>query len=66
MRDVASFSFVVISMMLNSALLSYRSDFFNTKVDLKVNEKGKGKIIIPFNSNDDLGDIIAILDKLEN
>lgn len=48
-----------------NALKSHLANFFNAKVDLKVNEKGKGKIIIPFNSNDDLGDIIAILDKLE-
>ena len=42
------------------------SDFFKTKVEFKINNKGKGKIVIPFNSNNDLGEIIAILDKLEN
>jgi len=47
------------------ALRDHLSIFFNTKVDLKVNENGKGKIVIPFNSNDDLANIIAVLDKLE-
>ncbi len=47
------------------ALKENLSNFFKTKVDLKVNDKGKGKIIIPFNSSDDLGDIIAILDQLD-
>jgi len=42
------------------------SNFFKAKVDLKINNKGKGKIVIPFNNSNDLGDIIAILDKLEN
>lgn len=48
------------------ALKIQLSKFFETKVDLKVNEKGKGKIVIPFSSNDDLGKIIAILDQLES
>lgn len=48
------------------ALKNHLSDFFNAKVDLKVKDNGKGKIVIPFNSSSDLGDIIAILDKLEN
>ena len=48
------------------ALKLHLSNFFKTKVDLKVNEKGKGKIVIPFNTNDDLANIIAILDKLES
>jgi ParB family chromosome partitioning protein len=48
------------------ALKVHLSNFFKTKVDLKVDEKGKGKIVIPFKTNDDLSEIIAILDKLEN
>lgn len=47
------------------ALKTHLTSFFQTNVDLKVNPKGKGKIIIPFSSNDDLGKIIAILDKLD-
>lgn len=48
------------------ALKNHLSDFFNAKVDLKVKDNGKGKIVIPFGSSSELGDIIAILDKLEN
>jgi ParB family chromosome partitioning protein len=48
------------------ALKSHLSQFFDTKVDLKVNENGKGKIVIPFSSNEDLEKIIAILDKLDS
>ncbi len=35
---------------------------FNTKVELKVNNKGKGSIVIPFSSDDDLSRIIDLLD----
>lgn len=38
--------------------------FFNTKVELARNNKGKGKIVIPFKSDEDLERIIAIFDKL--
>ncbi len=47
------------------ALKSHLSKFFKVKVDLKVNDKGKGKLVVPFNNNDDLEKIIAILDRLE-
>ncbi|MEC7173146.1 MAG: hypothetical protein VXW04_01410, partial [Bacteroidota bacterium] len=33
-------------------------NYFNTSVAIKVNEKGKGTIQIPFNSQKDLDDII--------
>ncbi len=49
-----------------NVLKTHLSNFFKTKVNLKVDEQGKGKIVIPFNTNDDLAEIIAILDKLEN
>ena len=45
-------------------LKTHLSNFFKTKVDFKINDKGKGKIIIPFSSNNDLEKIIEILDKL--
>ncbi len=48
------------------ALKEHLSTFFKSKVDLKVNDKGKGKIVIPFANDEDLASIIAILDKLEN
>ncbi len=38
--------------------------FFNSNVEFKRNNKGMGKIVIPFNSDDDLERIIAIFDKL--
>ena len=47
-------------------LKSHLANFFKTNVDLKVNEKGKGKIVIPFSNNDDLEKIIRILDKLDS
>ncbi len=46
-------------------LLSRRfSDLFKTKVSMKVNENGKGRILIPFESPQQLEEIIAMLDKL--
>ena len=41
------------------------SKFFSTKVQLTCNEKGKGKISIPFKSEEDLEKIIAIFDQLK-
>ena len=38
--------------------------FFKTKVDFKRDNNGSGKIVIPFNSDEDLERIIAIFDKL--
>ncbi len=41
------------------------SGFFNTKVQLTCSEKGKGKISIPFSSEEELERIIGILDMLK-
>ena len=41
------------------------SGFFSTKVQLTCSEKGKGKISIPFNNEEDLERIIGILDTLK-
>ncbi|MDL2265845.1 ParB/RepB/Spo0J family partition protein [Parabacteroides sp. OttesenSCG-928-G07] len=46
-------------------LKDHLSRFFNTKVQLTCNEKGKGKITIPFSSEDELEKIIGLLDKLK-
>ena len=46
------------------ALKNDLSNFFKTKVDFKRNVKGSGKIIIPFNTDDELEQIIAIFDQL--
>ena len=46
------------------ALETHLSNHFNTKVDFKINDNGKGKIIIDFKSTEDLERIIEIIDKL--
>ncbi|WP_163709084.1 ParB/RepB/Spo0J family partition protein [Mangrovibacterium lignilyticum] len=45
-------------------LKQHLSNFFDTKVDFALNNKGKGKIVIPFGSTKDLERIMGILDKL--
>lgn len=40
------------------------SDMFSTKVKMSCNEKGQGKITIPFKSDEELQNIMALLDKL--
>ncbi len=49
-----------------NALKRQLSGFFNAKVQLTCSEKGKGKISIPFNNEEDLERIIGILDTLRN
>lgn len=46
-------------------LKEHLSGFFKTKVQLACNEKGKGKITIPFASEEELERLIALLDKLK-
>ena len=46
-------------------LKDHLSRFFNTRVNLSCNEKGKGKITIPFASEDELEKLIMLLDKLK-
>ena len=41
------------------------SDFLNTKVQFTCNPKGKGKISIPFHSEEDLERILILFDKLK-
>lgn len=45
-------------------LQNHLSRYFETKVDLKRNEKGKGKIVISFKSDGELERIVGLLDKL--
>ena len=47
-------------------LEEHLSKHFSTNVDFKINNKGKGRIVIPFDSNTDLERIIGVLDKLNN
>lgn len=42
------------------------SSYFNSKVDFKRNNNGTGKIVIPFQSDEDLERIIAIFDQLNS
>ncbi|MBN1925223.1 MAG: ParB/RepB/Spo0J family partition protein [Prolixibacteraceae bacterium] len=47
-------------------LKKHLSNHFSANVDFKINNKGKGKIVIPFNSDKDLERIIGVLDKLNS
>ena len=47
-------------------LQSHLSKHFRTNVDFKINNKGRGKIVIPFDSSSDLERIIGIIDQLNN
>ena len=42
------------------------SDFFDTKVDMSCNNKGKGRITIPFASEEELEHIMHVLDKMRS
>ncbi|MFT4071877.1 MAG: ParB/RepB/Spo0J family partition protein [Dysgonamonadaceae bacterium] len=47
-------------------LKKHLSSFFNTKVQFSCNEQGKGKISIPFKSNEELERLIAMFDQMKN
>ena len=46
-------------------LKDHLSSFFQTKVQLACNDKGKGKITISFASEEELERLIGLLDKLK-
>lgn len=46
-------------------LKTHLSDFFRTKVQFSCDEKGKGKIGIPFKNEEELERLIALFDKLK-
>lgn len=46
-------------------LHNHLSKHFQTKVDFRMDQTGKGKIVIPFNSSKDLERILGILDKID-
>ncbi|MDD4514813.1 ParB/RepB/Spo0J family partition protein [Massilibacteroides sp.] len=46
-------------------LKDHLSSFFKTKVQLTYNDKGKGKITIPFGSEEELEELVGLLDKLK-
>ncbi|MDX2442430.1 MAG: ParB/RepB/Spo0J family partition protein [Bacteroidales bacterium] len=41
------------------------SSFFSTKVQFRMNEQGKGKIVIPFKSGEELEEIMGVFDKIK-
>ncbi len=47
-------------------LKTHLSGFFNAKVQLSCTAKGKGKISIPFNNEEDLERIMEIFDRIKN
>ncbi|MDA3929299.1 MAG: ParB/RepB/Spo0J family partition protein [Prolixibacteraceae bacterium] len=47
-------------------LKNHLSKYFATNVGFKINNKGKGQIVIPFESGNDLERIIGVLDKLNS
>jgi ParB family chromosome partitioning protein len=48
------------------SLMEHLSDFFRTKVKMTYNdETGKGKVTIPFNSEEELEQIISLLDRMK-
>lgn len=49
---------------LFSQMTQHLSEMFSTKVRMSCNEKGQGKITIPFRNDEELRYIIALLDKL--
>ena len=42
------------------------SSFFSSRVQFRMNDKGKGKIVIPFNSGEELEEIIGVFDKIKD
>ena len=46
-------------------LKSKLSDFFQTKVQMTCSSQGKGKISIPFSSEEELERIIGLFDKMK-
>jgi len=42
------------------------ADFFSTNIEFRRNNKGSGKIVIPFSSDDELERIIGIFDRLKD
>lgn len=49
-----------------NTLRDHLRKYFGAKVEFVRNPAGKGKIVIPFSSNDDLDRIIGVLDKLNS
>ena len=48
-----------------AAMQKHLSQMFSTKVKMTCNEKGQGKITIPFRTDEDLQNILSLLDSIE-
>lgn len=46
-------------------LYNHLTKYFQSKIDFRMDQNGKGKIVIPFDSSKDLERILGILDKLD-
>lgn len=46
-------------------LNNHLNKFFHSKIDFRMDQNGKGKIVIPFSSTKDLERLLGILDKLD-
>jgi ParB family chromosome partitioning protein len=55
-----------VSLKEYQTLQHHLADFFQTEVELKRNNNGKGKIVIPFKSDEDLERILSIFDNLKS
>lgn len=49
-----------------SQLAQHLESLFSTKVHLRINDKGKGKIVIQFDSNDEMERILGVFDRLNS
>jgi len=47
-------------------LSNHLNKIFSAKVNFRINEKGKGKIVIPFESTDDMERILGVFDRLNS
>jgi ParB family chromosome partitioning protein len=47
-------------------LSDHLNSIFSTKVSFKINEQGKGKIVIPFNNPEEMERILGVFDRLNS
>lgn len=47
-------------------LSNHLNDLFSTKIRFNINEQGKGKIVIPFDNNEEMERILGLFDKLNS
>lgn len=47
-------------------LTDHLNKIFSTKINFRINEKGKGKIVIPFESSDEMERILGVFDRLNS